>query len=230
MAGARIDVECVWTSRSERRSLTIDHLVIAGWTGRDTAVIAAHIEELAALGVPRPTSTPTYYRVSASLVTTDASIEVMGTASSGEVEPVVVAMEDGLWVGVGSDHTDREAEAMGVTLSKQLCPKPIAPVLWRFDEVVDHWDEFVLRSYAVVNGARRLYQEGPVSVMREPRDLIRDYGGDATLARGTVMFCGTMAVEGEIAAADTFEITLEDPVLGRTIRHTYAIEALPIAG
>ena len=38
-------------------------LVIAGWTGRDAAAIAHHIEELAALGVPAPSAVPLFYRV-----------------------------------------------------------------------------------------------------------------------------------------------------------------------
>ena len=35
-----------------------------------------------------------------------------------------------LWVGTGSDHTDREVEKYGVTVSKQMCDKPVAPVFW----------------------------------------------------------------------------------------------------
>jgi hypothetical protein len=37
-------------------------------------------------------------------------------------------------------------------------------------------------------------------------------------------------VHGGIAAADAFEMELEDPVLGRMIRHRYAIEVLPVEG
>ncbi len=44
------------------------------------------------------------------------------------------------------------------------------------------------------------------------------------------MFCGTLAVEGDIAPAGRFEFALEDPVLGRTIRHFYTVETLPVAG
>ena len=36
---------------NEPLAFTPRKLVIAGWTGRDTAVLEAHIEELAALGV-----------------------------------------------------------------------------------------------------------------------------------------------------------------------------------
>ena len=60
------------------------------------------------------------------------------TDSSGEIEPVIVAMTDGLWLTIGSDHTDRKAEAQGVALSKQLCAKPVGKDLWRLDEVVGH--------------------------------------------------------------------------------------------
>ena len=33
-------------------------LIVAGWTGRDEASLRHHIEELAAIGVPRPSSVP----------------------------------------------------------------------------------------------------------------------------------------------------------------------------
>ncbi|MEX0758600.1 MAG: DUF2848 family protein, partial [Tistlia sp.] len=62
--------------------------VIAGWTGRDPAAIEHHIEELAAIGVPRPSSVPLYYRVSAQAFTQAPAIQVVGDGSSGEVEPL----------------------------------------------------------------------------------------------------------------------------------------------
>ncbi|MGH6737673.1 MAG: DUF2848 family protein, partial [Bradyrhizobium sp.] len=89
----------------------------------------------------------------------------------------------------------------------------------------------VLRSHAVIGGHRRRYQEGPVARLRPPEELMRLYLGDrASLAPGTVMFCGTMAVEGEIAPAERFEIELEDPVLGRKISHSYTVKPLPVEG
>jgi len=69
--------------------LDLQHLIVAGWTGRDADAIAHHIEELAALGVPAPSQTPLYYRVSAPLLTTAPVIEAVGEASSGEVEPLI---------------------------------------------------------------------------------------------------------------------------------------------
>ncbi len=220
-------------TRQGRVALTaaIDALIIAGWTGRDAKAVEAHIAELERLGVKRPKSTPIFYRAAAALLTTAAAIEVAGNDTSGEVEPVIVSLADRLWVCVGSDHTDRKIEATGVTISKQLCAKPLAPMLWPLAEVADHWDALVLRSHAVIDGKRRLYQEGPVARLRPPQELMRRYlGSDERLPPGRVMFCGTLAVEGGIAAATRFEIELEDPVLKRRLSHAYDVTALPIEG
>ena len=104
----------------------IRQLVIAGWTGRDVAALEKHIRELEAIGVKRPKTTPIFYRVSASLLTTDDAIEVLGENSSGEIECVAYSFDDCTFVGLGSDHTDRKAEAVGVSLSKQMCAKPVS--------------------------------------------------------------------------------------------------------
>jgi hypothetical protein len=208
----------------------IKHLVVAGWTGRDQGALEAHIRELEALGIARPKSTPIFYRVAASLLTTADAIQVIGDHSSGEVECIVYALADDLWLGVGSDHTDRKAEAIGVTLSKQMCGKPIGAQLWRFADVAPHWEKLVLRSFVTRDGKRRLYQEGPVTTMRAPEELIRLYTGGGALPPGTAMFCGTLAVHGGIEGGEFFEMELDDPVLGRKLTHSYRIEQLPVQG
>ena len=207
----------------------VRELVIAGWTGRDVAALEKHIRELEAIGVKRPKTTPIFYRVAASLLTSDNAIEVLGDQSSGEAECVVYSLDDGLFVGVGSDHTDRKAEAVGVSLSKQMCAKPVSREVWRLEDVAVHWDKLVLRSYVSTEGRRRLYQEGPVAAMRPPTELFKLYCG-GLLPAGTAMFCGTLAVHGGIAPSETFEMELEDPVLGRKITHSYRVKTLPDQG
>jgi len=208
----------------------VHSLVIAGWTGRNLAALEAHIKELEALGVKRPKSVPVFYRNAAALLTTGVAIEVIGDKSSGEVEFVLFALADGLWVGVGSDHTDRKAETINVSLSKQMCAKPVGPRLWRYDEVMPHWEKLTLRSYVSDGGTRRLYQEGSVSNMRSPEELIGLYTGGTSLQSGTAMFCGTFAVHGGISYGGTFEMELEDPVLGRKLTHSYKTVSLPDEG
>jgi len=206
----------------------VTDLVIAGWTGRDAAALEAHIRELEALGVKRPSRTPIFYRVGASLLSSAETIQVAGENSSGEGEFVLYSLPDGLWIGVGSDHTDRKLEAIDVTLSKQLCPKPVASQLWRLADLLPHWDRLRLRSWLHVRGDRVLYQEGPVTAMKHPEELMQRYTGTAGLRPGTAMFCGTLAVHGGVRSAEAFEIELEDPELGRRLSHRYRIENLPV--
>jgi hypothetical protein len=203
--------------------MQVQHLIIAGWTGRDEAALRKHMRELEEIGVKPPRITPVFYRVAASLLTTAEEIQVSGPDSSGEVEFVLLQKADGLWVTVGSDHTDRKAETIGVSLSKQLCAKPVARDAWRFAEVKPHWDKLVLRSWA--DGA--LYQEGPVTAMRSPEELMQKYGG---LRPSTAMFCGTLAAQGGIRPANRFRIELDDPVLKRKLTHEYTIKVLPVEG
>ncbi|MGH8435326.1 MAG: DUF2848 domain-containing protein [Pseudomonas sp.] len=208
----------------------IPELIVAGWAGRDAHAVEHHIRELEAIGVARPRAVPCFYRVSADLLTTDDDLEVVGESSSGEVEAVVVSLPQGLFVGVGSDHTDRKVEAYGVTVSKQMCPKPISKELWAFEDVRQHWDQLVLRSWVTRDGKRQLYQEGPVTRLRTPDDLMARYvGPSAVLPPGSAMFCGTLPVNGEIRGGELFEIEFEDPVLHRALRHSYRVRNLTIA-
>ena len=210
-------------------NVAIGQAVIAGWTGRDADALEKHIKELEVLGVKRPAATPIFYRVGAARLTTEASIEVLGEKSSGEVEFVLLKTQGALWVGTGSDHTDREVEAYGVSVSKQMCEKPIAPLFWRFDDAAAHWDRLTLRSYATIGGSRALYQEGPVSAMRHPQDLLARFDRSG-LRDGTLMFCGTLPVHGSVRPAQRFEFELEDPVKGRKIQHGYDVVSLPMFG
>jgi Protein of unknown function (DUF2848) len=254
----------------------IDDAIIAGWTGRDAAAVEKHIAELEALGVRRPATTPIFYRVSAARLTTAAEIEAVGAHSGGEVEFVLLQHGGRMWVGAGSDHTDREVETYGVTVSKQLCDKPVAPVFWAFDDVAPHWDRLILRARVIENGERKIYQEGPVAAMLAPLDLIgrcpfpagtagvppaspdktseafdwkragetgppksqSDLGtptpavpaAQAQLPTNTLMFCGTLAARGGVRPTERFEFEIEDPVLGRSIAHSYSVRILPVLG
>jgi hypothetical protein len=197
-------------------------LVIAGWTGRDEQALRKHIRELEEIGVKPPKTTPIFYRVSSNLFCSSTEIQVSGPDTSGEVEFVLIQEGNRLNVAVGSDHTDRKAETIGVSLSKQLCAKPVSIEMWPYAEVRMHWERLVLRSWA--DG--ELYQEGSVAAMRSPEDLLGRY----PLKPGWAMFCGTLAARGGIRPAQRFRMELEDPVLSRRLTHEYAIQVLPVEG
>jgi hypothetical protein len=210
---------------SQPTSVPVRNAVIAGWTGRDRAAVEKHIEELAALGVKRPASVPLFYRISAVRVTTTGCIEVLGETSSGEVEFVLLQYGGHLWLGVGSDHTDRDVETFNIGVSKQMCDKPAGSIWWSFDEIAPHWDRLILRSH--VGPERILYQEGSVNSLLEPAELIARYAGCRALPDKTMMFCGTLPAHGGVRPSRHFAIELEDPVLDRKIRHEYRIDTLP---
>jgi Protein of unknown function (DUF2848) len=226
------DIAFTLDAKGEQTPLTlpIRQAIIAGWTGRDPVARDKHIAELEAIGIARPASTPIYYRVAARRLTTADSIEVSGAESSGEVEFVLFGSQGRILVGLGSDHTDRKVETYSVTVSKQMCDKVVAPVLWDFEEVADHWDQMILRSQAWIDGARVLYQEGTLDSMLPVADLIQRGFGDKGLPDGCAMFGGTFAAKGGIRPASRFEFELEDPVLRRSIRHAYDVIVLPVLG
>ncbi len=217
-------------SGAQSQQVSIAQAVVAGWTGRDAAVVEKHIVELEALGIRRPASTPIFYRVAAARLTTDGAIEACGTSSGGEVEYLLLRHEGRYWVGLGSDHTDREVEKYGITVSKQMCDKPIAAQFWAYDDVAPHWDQLILRSFVVEDGKRAVYQEGPVAAMLHPMDLVSRYTADGVLADETLMFCGTLAAHGGVRATENFAFEIEDPVLGRKIEHEYQVTSLPVLG
>jgi hypothetical protein len=201
--------------------MNVSQLIIAGWTGRDEIALRKHIRELEEIGVKPPKTTPIFYRVAANLFTHASEIQVSGPDTSGEVE-FVLLQEGELRVALGSDHTDRKAETIGVSLSKQLCAKPVSQESWRYADVKPHWESLVLRAWADAT----LYQEGPVTAMRSPEDLLARY----PLKPGWAMFCGTLAARGGIRPSKTFRMELEDPVRKRKLAHEYRVDVLPVEG
>ncbi|HMM68832.1 MAG TPA: DUF2848 family protein, partial [Dokdonella sp.] len=132
--------------------------------------------------------------------------------------------------GLGSDHTDRKVESYSVTVSKQMCDKPMSPVLWNLSDVIGHWDRMILRSWAWFDGKRTLYQEGTLDAMLPVQELIDRGFGKSGLPDGCAMFGGTFAAKGGIRPSVRFEYELEDPVLNRKLTHAYDVLVLPVRG
>ncbi|MCU0561890.1 MAG: DUF2848 domain-containing protein [Desulfobacterales bacterium] len=208
--------------------LTIERLIVAGWVGKNKEALRAHIEELGRLGVPAPSRTPTYMNLSAALLTTAEAMEVVGPESSGEVECVLFGSSGKLYVGVGSDHTDRGFEKYDIPASKQMCAKPVAPVVWDIEDVREHLDRITLRSWTTTGGRRRLYQEGLLASNIGIMDIIRGIPAEDRLGlERFALFCGTLPAIGGIDIGEIFEFEMEDPVLDRRIGHRYSIRRLP---
>lgn len=202
----------------------INHLIVAGWTGRNTQAVQHHIDELAALGVSPPSQVPLFYRVACSLLSQSDEIEVLGQGTSGEVEPLLVNHDGDLFLGFASDHTDRDLETVSVAASKQACAKPVANRLWRFNQVAAHLDQLILRCEIEQDGEWITYQDGSLSAILPLADLAERAG----LADRQAMLCGTLSAIGGVRPASAYRMTLIDPILDRSLDLSYRVRTLPV--
>lgn len=217
-----LSLEVISHKGIKRIGLGVRRLLLAGYSGRDQEVVRRHVEELKRLGVPTPNKVPALYEVSPSLLTVENLVKVRNQSTSGEVEYVlIVASKSEIYVTVGSDHTDREMERVDVLKAKEACPKIIAPRVWPYEEVLDHWDELILRSITKVGSHRIVYQEGTLSLLLRPETLLEVFNARRD---GTILFSGTIpAREGLSLHTDFFEMHLIDPRLNREIHHSYEV-------
>jgi hypothetical protein len=207
---------------------TADHVVCGGWVGRDQKGLQAHIQELGRLGVPAPGRIPIYMNFSTYLLTTDDEITVISDMTSGEVEYVLLCSGDEAWVTVGSDHTDRDVETKSIPGSKQMYPKCMPPECWPYPEVKDHWDRLILRCWVTKGRDRSLYQEAPLSDILGPQEMLEKMPREGIDSKeGLVLFSGTIPTRAGVIFGDSYELELEDPVLGRSIKHRYRVRILP---
>ncbi len=207
---------------------TADHLVCGGWVGRDRKGLQAHIDELVQLGVPAPRRIPIYMNFSSYLLTTDDEITVISDMTSGEVEYVLLCSGDEIWVTGGSDHTDRDVETKSIPGSKQMYAKCLAPECWPYVEVKDHWDRLILRCWVTKGSERNLYQEGRLADILGPQEMLEKMPREGIDKKeGLVLFSGTIPTRERIIFGDSYDLELEDPVLKRSIKHSYRVKILP---
>ena len=198
-------------------------LVVIGYAGRDRAAVEHHIDELAALGVPRPASIPLFMVFPPRLISQTPSIEVAGSNTSGEAEIVVVVDGAEAFVTLGSDHTDRTLEAVDIVASKGVCPKPVALSGWSAAEVGDRWDDLVLHS-RIDGGAP--YQDGSVAANLRPLDLVAAIPWAGRPPGCFAAFTGTVPVIGGIRPSTGFHAELDGPGLP-PIELSYRVETVP---
>ena len=202
-------------------------VVIAGFTGRDRPSVEAHLAELRELGVPAPEAVPSFYLATGAAAVQQPRLAVVGADTSGEAEAVLVFDGNDAYLTLGSDHTDRAAEAIDIALSKIACPKPLATGAWRLDEVADHADELEVRSWISSGGEETLYQQGRLGELMALDEVI-DATPFAARPDRFVLFTGTFPAIGGIRPADHFRASLDDPVTGRSITLDYHIDVLDV--
>lgn len=208
------------------RSLSVERIANCGFTGRNEEEVRKHIDELEEAGIPTPDEVPVVYPKPNHLLVTGGTFDVIAGATSGEAEFVLFPQGEETYVGVGSDHTDRDLERQDILLSKTVCPNVVGETVWRLSDVADHWDRLELRSWTGTD--RTLYQETTLDAILSPDALFAliDEGTTAPL-QGTAVFSGSVGTEtGELAYDEAFAVELHDPVLDRALDVEYTAREL----
>lgn len=211
---------------SDPLHLEPSRLVVAGYTARDQDAVTRHIAELAEIGVSPPTQVPTFYDLDPDLLTTDAVVEVPGTCTSGEIEPVLIRTWGRWYLAVGSDHTDRALERDDVAASKAACPKPLGPLVAPLPEDLNAFDTDRIAASSTVDGVD--YQAGALAELLRPADVVdrlREALGEDVLAdRDLVLFGGTTPLLGGTFVHGThWTLSLRLPD-GTELAHHYDVQ------
>lgn len=200
--------------------------VVAGYTGRDAAAVQHHIDELAAIGVAPPPEVPMFYPVESATVNSHAEYPDSANLTSGEIEPVYIRHRGVYYLGVGSDHTDRDLERSDIGDSKRACPKPVGLDVIRIGSASDlaalSLDDAIAR--CTVDGAR--YQEGRLDGLRTPSDIAERLIARFDLAEDDDFVClgGTLPLlDGAFTPGERWsvEIELAD---GTRLTHDYRMK------
>ncbi|MEJ2024285.1 MAG: DUF2848 family protein, partial [Deltaproteobacteria bacterium] len=201
-------------------------MVNAGYVGRNQDEVRRHINELAEKGIPGPKKVPTLYPVIPRTLLTDSEIEVYGDETCGEVEYVLlIENPDAIYVGVGSDHTDRHLEETDIPRAKQICPNIISGRVWPLAEVMDHWDDLAIEASVVKKGKEILYQQGLLALIMDPKALLKFVASKVPPPlEGLIIYSGTLgSLTGGFVFGEEFLATLTDPKLGRSLDLRYKV-------
>ena len=217
------------------RSVIVRKLCFGRYCGRDPASSTRWLETKRLEGFAVHAA-PDICRTSSFLLTNDYAIEVQGPRTYGEVEIVAIIDKGEVLISVGSDHDDVSLETMWTeTLgkvydsakTKQMCPSVIASDAWLYADIRDHWNELGLRSWVTLEGERALYQD---FVLGRLMDLEYHFQSSPWLREDGVVFFGGSAVSlpdmPSNAHAPDFHLEAHDPVLNRTISHSYEVRCL----
>ena len=163
-----------------------------------------------------------FYPVEPSSFSAEPEFGLPGGLSSGEVEPLYLRHRGAYYLGVGSDHTDRDLETVDIAASKRACPKPISRTVVRVTDLASlSLDHSTARSWA--DGA--LYQEGTLANLRRPADVVGLLLERTGIGEDEDFLClgGTLPLlDGGFRDARDWRVELALPN-GTTIEHTYSI-------
>lgn len=214
-------------TKNGKKSISVDikNLMVVGFSGKDIAKTMEHIKELEKEGVKCPKDVPVPYQCDPQIVTRKPVIDVIGSKTSGEAEYLILCHEGKFYIGIGSDHTDRDLEAVSIHKSKQLCLKPCSEEFWDYEDVKDHLAKLHIVSTQVVDGQTVEYQNGVAGDMLPFDMLLEKVKAEAPL-EDCLIYTGTVPLLNGFKFGSTFSCQLIDDVLGRALSLSYDIRVI----
>ncbi|KAA9149649.1 DUF2848 domain-containing protein [Amycolatopsis acidicola] len=208
-------------------AVSVHTLLNGGYAGRNQEDVAAHVAELAELGVPAPDSTPAVYPIAPYLAMQTDEVPAQHGRTSGEAEWALLvtgSRPEDVLLTAACDHTDRALEVHGVAWSKNAGPDVLARNAWRLTDVADRIDTLTLRAWA----GETLIQDGTLAELLSPQYWLEFLTGHGLRTEGVALLSGTIPMRpGADQFAGQWRVELGDPETGASIGLGYRVRRLP---
>lgn len=204
-----------------------EHTCLFGWAGRNQDEVRKHALELEVHGIRGPKAIPEHFIVAPFVNTQQDEIVCIGDKTCGEIEFFFFVQEGEIYMGLGSDHTDRSLEAVDMIKSKGICQKPMSTQVWRYRDVKDHWDTLHLKAWQSVGGQEEVYQDGVLGELLSLETLLDEAKKLYQSLDNVMIWSGTISTVNGLVYGSEFRGELRDEELGRSLTIQYTIKEVP---